>query len=333
MSIQTSNMGQRESIVVNSSIGCKEWWCDKQPSLIAMEAIVIILCFIGCLGNLITVLTIIFSSLRYSVNCILVGSLSFAGFLYCSLILSLQAVIFHRHSTNISQEFCSAAGGIRYTLTGEIMVTLAAIALYRFLNVVYINTYRYMSETRQLVITLVICWLLPMVFTIPPTFRIWGAFHFQPSILSCTFDKSADQSNRVVMVTAGFIVPCLFIVYCYVRIGCKAYKSFKRMSRWGSTTPQARALRLSAMMLCIFVIFFIGTFPYFVVNVMDKEFKYPVHHIWTTMFAWLLYCCNPIVYTLMDTNFRNAYRRFLMGDCEKNPVRRSGSSMSRAVSV
>jgi hypothetical protein len=333
MSRHTYDEGQHGDDVANSSIGCKEWWCDKQPTLITMEAIVIILCFVGSFGNLITVLAIIFSSLRYSVNCILIGSLSFAGFLYCSLILSMQAATFHRNTHTISQEFCSAAGGIRYTLTGVIMVTLAAIALYRFLNVVYINTYRYMSENRQLVITLVICWLLPMVFTIPSSLRVWGAFHFQPSILSCTFDKTADQSNRVAMVTAGFIVPCLFILFCNARIGCTAYRSFKRMSRWSGTTPQAKALRLSRMMLCIFLIFFLGTFPYFVLNVMDKAFKYPIHHIWTTMFAWVLYCCNPIVYTLMDPNFRNAYKRFLMGDCERNPVRRGGSSMSRPVSV
>ena len=312
---------------------CRQWWCDQWDTLVMLEALAIILCIVGSFGNLVTVLAILFSSLRYSVNCVLIGSQSFAGFLYCSLILSMQAVIFHRHSQRVPVAFCSAAGGIRYTLVGVIMLHLGAIALYRFLNVVHINKYRYMSENRQLVITLVICWLLPMIFTIPPSFNLWGAFQFQESILACTFDESSDQSNRVAMVTLGFIVPCLFIAYCYARIGCKAYKSFKRMSRWKGNSPQSKALRLSAMMLCIFFIFFLGTFPYFILNVSDKSFKYPIHHIWTTMLGWLLYCLNPVVYTLMDNNFRTAYRRFLMGDCEKNPVRRVGSTLSRAASV
>ena len=68
--------------VVNSGIDFKGWWCDKHHSLNTMEAIFIIVCFVGSFGNLITVLEIIFSSLRYSVNCMLIGSLSFAGFLY-----------------------------------------------------------------------------------------------------------------------------------------------------------------------------------------------------------------------------------------------------------
>ncbi|XP_060588846.1 G-protein coupled receptor moody-like [Ruditapes philippinarum] len=322
------------SVKLNSTDDdCPEWWCGETTTLTILEACVIVLCILGSFGNLVTVLAILFSSLRYSVNCILIGSQSLAGFLYCSLILSMQTVIFHRHSHKVPENFCSAAGGIRYTLVGVIMLHLSVIALYRFLNVVYINKYRYMSELRQLSIAMSVCWLLPLVFTIPPTFRVWGGFHFQSSILACTFDKSTDQSNRIATVTAGFIVPCLFIIYCYARIGCAAYKSFKRMSRWKGNTPQGKALRLSAMMLCIFFIFFLGTFPYFVLNVSDKEFKYPIHHIWTTMLGWLLYCLNPVVYTLMDTNFRNAYKKILMGDCEKNPVRRAGSTFSRAASV
>ena len=312
---------------------CTEWWCDQISTLITLEVFVIILCILGSFGNLITLLAIVFSSLRYSVNCILIGSQSFAGFLYCSLILSMQAVIFHKQTHRIPESFCLAAGGIRYTLVGVILLHLGVIALYRYLNVVHINKYRYMSGTKQLIISLVFCWMIPLIFTVPPSLKIWGAFKFQSSILACTFDKTVNQSNRIATVTAGFIVPCLFIVFCYIRIGVAAFKSFKRMSKWKSNTPQKKAFRISAMMLCIFFIFFLGTFPYFVLNVTDKTYKYPIHHIWTTMLGWVLYCLNPVVYTLMDHNFRTAYRRFLMGDCEKTPVRRIGSTFSRAASV
>ena len=312
---------------------CPEWWCDQISTLITLEVFVIILCVVGSFGNLITLLAIIFSSLRYSVNCILIGSQSFAGFLYCSLILSMQAVVFHRQTHRIQESFCLAAGGIRYTLVGTILLHLGVIALYRYLNVVHINKYRYMSGMKQVTVSLAFCWAIPLIFTIPPSFKFWGAFKFQSSILACTFDKSADQSNRIAMVTCGFIVPCIFIAFCYARIGVAAFKSFKRMSKWKSNNPQRKAFRISAMMLCIFFIFFLGTFPYFVLNVTDKTFQYPIHHIWTTMLGWVLYCLNPVVYTIMDHNFRTAYRRFLTGDCEKTPVRRMGSTFSRAASV
>jgi hypothetical protein len=318
-------------VTMNVTGECAEWWCDKTETLLALEIIAIILCIIGSLGNIITVLAICFSSLRSNINCILIGSLSFAGFLYCCLILPLQAVIFHRQSHTIPQGFCSAAGGIRYTLVGVIVVHLGIIALYRYLNVVHLAQYQKLSQKRPLTITIAIGWILPCVFTIPPSFQIWGGFTFVPAILACTFEKSIDQSNRILTVTLGFIVPCIFIIYCYARIGCVAYGSSKRVGQWHGNVSQTKALRLSAMMLCIFAVYFIGTFPYFIVNVYDRTFSKPIHHLWTTILGWILYCSNPIVYTVMDHNFRTAYRRFLLGDCEKSPLRRNPTATATAV--
>lgn len=311
---------------MNKTDSCVEWWCDNEPTVLTLEIIAIILCIVGGLGNIITVLAICFSSLRNNINCILIGSLSVAGFLYCGLILPLQAVIFHRHSHAVPQAFCSAAGGIRYTLVGVIVVHLGIIALYRYLNVVHLAQYQNLSQTRPLTITICIGWILPLLFTIPPSIGVWGGFTFVPAILACTFDTSMEQSNRIATVTCGFIVPCIFIIFCYARIGCIAYGSSKRVSQWNGNVSQTKALRLSAMMLCIFGVYFLGTFPYFIVNVYDRTFSKPIHHLWTTVLGWILYCTNPIVYTVMDHNFRTAYRRFLLGDCEKSPLRRGNNA-------
>ena len=311
----------------SSEEDCHEWWCDQQGTLIALEVIAIAFCAIGSFGNLITLLAIVFSNLRKNVNCILIGSLSLAGFLYCSLILSLQAVIFHRKNDTISSEFCQALGGLRYTLVGAIMVHLGVVAFYRFLNVVHLDVYHKFSKTCPLAATIAFCWASPLALTIPPAIGKWGAFCYQSSILACTYDNEhVDHTNRYMQVALGFIFPCIFITFCYARIGCVAYFSSKRISNWRNNASQSKALRLSAMMLCIFSIFFLGTFPYFIVNVYDKDFRRPVHHLWTTILGWLSYCLNPVVYTVMDTNFRTAYRRFLTGDCERGPLHRNASS-------
>lgn len=309
---------------------CVEWWCNQKEALLTFEVIVIFLCIVGSFGNLVTVLAIQFSSLRNNVNSILIGSLSVGGFLYCVLILPLQAVIYHMQTPTIKPEFCQAAGGIRYTLVGVIMANLGVIALYRYLNVVHLTIYHKLSNRRPLMTTILLAWTVPLLFTLGPSLGVWGSYCFQPAVLACTFDNhpGVDQSNRITTVTAGFIVPCMFIVFCYARIGCVAYGSSKRVNQWRSNASQTKALRLSAMMLCIFAIFFLGTFPYFIVNVYDRQFAQPVHHIWTTGLGWLSYCLNPVVYTVMDNNFRTAYRRFLVGDCEKSPLRRANTGNS-----
>lgn len=301
---------------------CSVWWCDQHQTVLGFEIAVIVLSFIGSFGNILTLLAICFSSLRYNVNCVLIGSLSLAGFLYCSLILPLEAAIFHQKTHSISEEFCSAAGGIRYTLVGVILIHLGIIALYRYLNVVHLPQYLRLSNKKPLIVTLAIGWILPLIFTIPAAFRLWGSFTFVPAILACTFSKEGNQSNRIATVTLGFIVPCIFIIFCYIRIGAKAYRISKRVSQPSGGAAWTKALRLSAMMMCIFAVYFLGTFPYFIVNITDQDFSAPIHHLWTTFLGWTFYCTNPIIYTVMDRNFRMAYKKFLSCQCEKNPVRR-----------
>ena len=156
-------------------------------TLITLEVVVILICVVGCIGNLITILTIIITpNLRRSVNCILIGNLIVAGLLYCSVILPIQAVIYHRHAFEVPSGLCTFMGFVRFTLTGVIMVTLADIALYRLLKVVYYNNYLFMSKRRQFYSTIILCWLIPMCFTLPPAVEWWGAFHYHTSLLTCT---------------------------------------------------------------------------------------------------------------------------------------------------
>ncbi|XP_076117665.1 G-protein coupled receptor moody-like [Mytilus galloprovincialis] len=302
---------------------CMEWWCDEPETLLVLEIIVIVLSLIGCVWNIITILAICFSSLRFKTYCVFIGSLSLAGFLYCCVILPLEAVTFHKQYHSVPPLFCNAVGGVRYTLVGVIVIHLGIIALYRYLNVVHLKQYQTLSKRKPLIITIAIGWLLPLVFTMPASLQVWGGFKYVPAILACTFDRDIEQSNRVLTVTLGFIVPCIFIIFCYVRIGIKAYGSSKR----AKSTSLVTALRRSAMMLCIFAAYFVGTFPYFVVNIYDQSFSKPVHHVWTTFLGWTLYCVNPIVYTVMDFKFRRAYKQFFSCKCEKNP--RRGSSFTR----
>ncbi|CAC5389713.1 unnamed protein product [Mytilus coruscus] len=298
---------------------CMEWWCEEPETLLVLEIIVISLSLIGCAWNIITILAICFSSLRSKIYCVFIGSLSLAGFLYCCVILPLEAVTFHKQYHSVPSLFCNAFGGIRYTLVGVIVIHLGIIALYRYLNVIHMKQYQKLSKTKPLIITVAIGWLLPLVFTMPASFQVWGGFTYVPAILACTFDRDKEQSNRILTVTLGFIVPCIFIIFCYARIGIRAYGSSKR----AKSTSLMKALRRSAMMLCIFAAYFIGTFPYFVVNVYDQSFSKPVHHVWTTFLGWTLYCVNPIVYTVMDFKFRRAYKQLLLCKCEKNPTRAS----------
>lgn len=207
------------------------WWCEQEISLIVLMVIVIIFCVIGSFGNFIIILVIIFFNLRSNVNCILIGSLSMGGFLYCFVIFFFQAVIYFEVQDIISEIFCRVMAGMRYSLVGIILMNLSVIAFYRFLNIVYINLYYKFFIIRFLVIVIVFSWIFFFFFTLFFILLIWGFFFFNKKVLVCIFFDNGEVSylNRYVIVIVGFIVFCFFITFCYARIGCVVYGSFKRI--------------------------------------------------------------------------------------------------------
>ena len=88
------------------------------------------------------------------------------------------------------------------------------------------------------------------------------------------------------------------------------------------------------MMLLIFVSFFVGTTPYFITNLVDPRQTQPMAHIWVPCAAWLLYGLNPVIYTVMDRNFMQAYRQLVCCMlCKEGDATRHGSLRSKQNSV
>ena len=110
-----------------------------------------------------------------------------------------------------------------------------------------------------------------------------------------------------------------------------ANRSRKRALRGSISSKkkgQRGSLRLTAMMLLIFLGFFVGTTPYFIINVADPRHSRPMAHIWCPCAAWLLYCLNPVIYTIMDKNFLQAYKQLVCCLlCKVGDTTRSHSSL------
>ncbi|ESP03568.1 hypothetical protein LOTGIDRAFT_199170, partial [Lottia gigantea] len=291
---------------------CGEAICLNQTVTLTLEIITIILAVVGVTGNLVTVLAIITSPLKMNINSILIGNLSFADVLYLALVLPLQAVAFHFRSWPLSDVVCKLHAATRIWLIGVNMMLLSAIALYRCLHIVHIQSYQKFTARGPFISAIVLCWIFPLYFCITPLIGVWGDFSFQNMILRCTFDPQAEKSHKITTITLGYVIPCLFILVCYARIGCVAYRTRKRVSRasiYRKQKAQRESLRLTGMMACIYIGFLLGTTPYFLTNLFDPKYTKQIAHILAPFLAWLLYSLNPIIYTLMDRNFQTAYRR------------------------
>lgn len=299
-----------------STAMCADLNCIPDTMLKSVEVVTVVLAIGGFLGNGLTVMAIVISGLRKNINCVLIGHLSFADVLYTCLVLPLQAAAYHHRSWVLPEWVCVVQASIRIWLIGVNMSLLSAIALYRFLNIVYPHIYNRITSSGFLYSIIAVCWLFSAIFSSTPIMGVWGSFSFEGKVLQCTFTsgEGVSKSHKVIVVTLGYVIPCVFICFCYARIGCVVYRTRQRAmcgSIHGKQRIQRYSLRLTAMMLFIFLGFFVCTTPFFAINVADPNQNLPVAHIWAPCAAWLLYCLNPVIYTLMDNNFLLAYKQLV----------------------
>ncbi|KAH9510053.1 hypothetical protein Btru_043395 [Bulinus truncatus] len=275
----------------------------------------IVLAVFGAFGNVLTILAIVTSRLKMNVNSILICNLSVADVVYCSFILPLQAMTFHHKGWPLTALMCQLHAALRIWLIGVNMMLLSTIAFYRFLHVVHPQSHTRYTQRPWFCAACVLCWALPFFFCLTPLIGVWGGFDFQERILQCTFSAAGSKSHKITTITAGYVVPCLFICVCYARLGCVVCTSRRKASR-GSQYRRQRArresFRLTGMMVLIFLGFLVGTTPFFIINTVDNRLRYPMPHIWSPFLAWVMYSMNPVIYTIMDANFQRAYHRLLL---------------------
>ncbi|XP_059150806.1 protein trapped in endoderm-1-like [Physella acuta] len=290
---------------------------DCYPDIVFEMATVltVVLAVFGAFGNILTVLAILTSRLRNNINSILICNLSVSDLAYCSVVLPLQALTFYSKSWPLSPILCQLHAALRIWMIGVNMMLLSTIALYRFLHVVHPQSHTRYTQTSWFVGACSLCWALPFIFVLTPLVDWWGSFCFQERILQCTFSASSSKSHKIATITAGYVVPCVFICVCYARIGwvvCTTRRRASRGSQYRKQRAKRESFRLTGMMILIFVGFLLGTTPFFAINTIDNKLRYPMPHIWSPFLAWVMYSLNPLIYTIMDANFQRAYHRLLL---------------------
>ncbi|KAL1455673.1 hypothetical protein WDU94_009754 [Cyamophila willieti] len=123
----------------------------------------------------------------------------------------------------------------------------------------------------------------------------------------------------------GFVIPCTIIVLCYAKIFWVVRSSEKRLQRHNSkvqTKKEIKAkrndMRITKMVLVIFLSFITCYFPITVVKLVDQGVRYPLLHVLSYIFLYLSACINPIIYVIMNKQYRVAYKTVLM--CEKSKI-------------
>lgn len=70
--------------------------------------------------------------------------------------------------------------------------------------------------------------------------------------------------------------------------------------------------RITKMVLAIFLSFLICYLPITIVKVADKNVQYPGFHMFGYIMLYMSACINPIIYVIMNKQYRQAYKTILL---------------------
>lgn len=70
--------------------------------------------------------------------------------------------------------------------------------------------------------------------------------------------------------------------------------------------------RITKMVLAIFLSFVMCYLPITATKVFDKDVRFPIFHIFAYIMLYLSSCINPIIYVIMNKQYRQAYKTVIL---------------------
>ena len=90
-----------------------------------------------------------------------------------------------------------------------------------------------------------------------------------------------------------------------------------------ASSQRKEDLRLTKMMLTIFISFLVCFLPLMLVNVIDDDVKIPTLHVVASVLAWMSSIVNPFIYAFKNRQYQQAFKKLLC--CDTKYPGRSGN--------
>lgn len=292
---------------------------------------------IGVFGNSLTITAILRNPRVRNVTSTFIISLSAADLLFCILVLPFEISRF-AHGTWIhgAGPVCILFPFLRYWNIGCSLLSIAMITVNRYVMIAHHGAYSRIYQMRNVLLMIGFVWVFSFAILIPTLAGKWGKFAVDPRLQTCTIVRVNKKSSKQALFVIGFIIPCIAIIVCYSRIFCVLKQSESRIKKHIVSESDAQRTererknrkndwRLTKMILVVFVSFVICYLPITVSKLVDPFVKYPGLHMLGYILVYLSACINPVIYAVMNRQYRQAFKTVLL--C-RAPRGRGASSTS-----
>ncbi|GFN93467.1 G-protein coupled receptor moody [Plakobranchus ocellatus] len=319
---------------------------DNTSVLAAVLTFMATIILFGCGGNMLVILAVSQTKKLQTASNLFVANLSLCDLLFVSLVLPVNMYTYLEGGWKFHINICRAVGFLGYTLTGTTIMTITAIAWNRYKLVVDSKMYHVIFRRRNMALMLAATWLIPAAFLQPAVLEAWGHFGFIPKLSTCNLGlDSSSQKFKIFLLIVRAAIPCGLIIYFYSTIYLTTRASRLRLQQrhtsassngtrnnnsnnnstsnsnsgddWDSSEPlrssaeqhsNQREMRLTRMMIGIFLVFVISYFPCTVSSAIDmSNLLSKTFHMFCQTSIFLGSAINPLLYGFMNGQFRKAY--------------------------
>lgn len=293
---------------------------------------------LGLTGNFLTILALLRCPRVRNVTAAFIISLCVADFLFCLLVLPWEVSRFLAGEWIWGEGWiCTLFPLLRYWNVAVSLLSIAMITINRYIMIAHFSVYKLVYRKVWIALMIAFCWVFAFVMLLPTLLSKWGRFGFDPRLQTCSIIDDENKSPKQVLFGLGFCVPAIIIIICYSLIFYVIHKSEKRMRQHSSRSvngshhgpslqPQPRIAgkverevrrrrnewRITKMVLIIFIAFLITYLPITLVKNLDKKVDYPGLHVLGYVLIYVSSCINPVIYVIMNRQYRQAYKTVLL---------------------
>ncbi|KAL0281008.1 UNVERIFIED_CONTAM: hypothetical protein PYX00_002138 [Menopon gallinae] len=279
-------------------------------------------------------------------------NLSVSDLMFCCFNLPLAASTFYSRSWRHGKLLCQLFPLLRYGLLAVSLFTVLAITINRYIMIGHPTLYPMMYKKEYLGLMVACTWVCGFGALVATWLGAWGQFGLDRQIGSCSIlPDEKGRSPKTFLFMVAFVIPCIAIVVCYARIfyivrrtalkshsGARSAKSSRcrannSSGRRGSPGGAASAGKMTSkdkkllkMILVIFLSFLICYLPITISKTFRHVLEIHSLNIAGYVLIYLTTCINPIIYVVMSSEYRQAYKNLLTCKAaEMTQQNRSGS--------
>ncbi|XP_046649276.1 rhodopsin, deep-sea form-like [Daphnia pulicaria] len=286
---------------------------------------------LGLLMNIVVVLVIVNDPQKMTPLNWMLLNLACSDGLIAGFGTPISAAAALQYDWPFSDELCVAYAMIMSTTGIGSITTLTALALWRCQLVVYCPANRNGAFSGvgggsgklgrvQAAVLLTLIWSYSLAVTCPPLFG-WGRFDREAAHISCSVNWESKMANNrsfiLYMFAFGLFVPLVVIVVSYF--------SILRVVKKRSRNSDAAEKRVTVMVACMVGAFLAAWTPYSILalfetfigtngedNFLDDDVATisPAFATIPSLFAKSSAVLNPLIYGLLNTQFRSAWQKF-----------------------